>query len=235
MTRAPFLVAALSMLAALAWAARLATAPAPLAASSALLVAAGILGFGLITTTGLLLSRGRWARNVALALGAFELAMAAVIDLDAITIAATVLSGAALVASGGPWLDGWLRRRPAAGAPGPRPLLVTIGGLVLVPALGLVAPGGVGAAHLVLGAAAVTAAWAYARSHPWGLWGFRVVIPAVGVPAVLASPFPGSLVLAAGVAALTAVAWTREARLAVDPELTTLPGPRPFPRRRDAS
>ncbi len=235
MTRVPFLVAALSMVAALAWAARLATDPDPLAGPSALLVSGGILGFGLITTTGLLLSRGRWARNVALALGGFELAMAAVVDLDAVTIGATVLSGAALVAVGGPWLDGWLRRRPAAGAPGPRPLLVTIGALALVPALGLVAPGGVGAAHLVLAATAVASAWAYARSHPWGLWAFRVMVPAIGIPAVLASPFLGGLVLAAGLAALTAVAWTREARLAVDPELATLPGPRPVPRRREAS
>ncbi len=234
MSRAPFLVAALSMVAALAWAARLATDPAPLAASSALLVSAGMLGFGLITAAGLLLSRGRWARNVALALGAFELAMAAVLDLDAVTVAASCLSGATLIAAGGPWLDGWLRRRPAAGAPGAKPLAVTMGALGMVPVLGLAAPGGIGPAHFVLAAAAVGAAWAYSRSHRWGLWAFRIAIPATGIPAVLASPFLGALTLAALLTALTALAWTREARLAVDPELATLPGPRLATPRREA-
>jgi len=199
-----------------------------------LLVAAGIVGFGLITTTGLLLSRGRWARNVALGLGGFELAMAAIVDLDAVTVTAAGFSGAALVALGGPWLHGWLRRHPAAAAPGPKPLALTMGALGVVPALGLAAPDGIGPAHLVLGAGAVAAAWAYTRSLTWGLWALRVVVPAAGIPAVLACPLPGAFALAALLAALTALAWTREARLAVDPEPATLPGPRIATPRREA-
>ena len=75
--------------------------------------------------TALLLSRGRWTRNFAIGLLTAELAIALAADFDGWLVAALITTCLALAGLSGPWLKGWIRERPAAGAPGVEPILVS--------------------------------------------------------------------------------------------------------------
>ena len=136
------------------------------------------------------------------------------------------MTGVTLIGLAGPWLDGWIRKRPAAEGPGPRPLGVVFGLLALVPAVGIAAPSGLSAWHGVLGAAGVLLAWSYSRAQLWALWATRLTLPLIAIPAAVQGPWGGAAALLALVAMITAFAWTSEALLAVNPLMDRLPGPR---------
>ena len=227
MLRMPFLIAAMVAASGFTWTIHLIVAPAPWAEDAALAIAIGIVVLSIVAMTALLLGRGRWTRYFAGGLLLAELLIVVVADVDGWLIVATVLSGLTLAGLGGPWLRGWLRERPAAGAPGPRPLILAIGSFAVVPLVGLAAPDGLRPAHGVAGALGILLSWGYARGTVWALWGLRLGMPPVLVAAALSSPVGGVVLLLAAAAALTALAWSKEARLAVDPLRGQLPAPRP--------
>lgn len=226
MSRAPQIIAAGVVAASLAWTVHLGTAPDPFAADAGLTVAVGIVVLSVIDAAGILLSRGRWSRWLGYALLAAEGALFLITELSPTSVVAVALTGSSLVGLSGPWLDGWLRRRPAAEGPGPRPLGVVFGLLAVLPVIGLASPSGLTTWHGVLGGAAVLLVWSYARAQLWALWAIRLVLPFIAAPAVLQSPWGGGALLAALVVVVTALAWTREALLAVNPLMDRLPGPR---------
>jgi hypothetical protein len=212
--------------AAIAWTLHLGAAPDPFAAASGLMLAAGLVVFSLVDATGLLLSRGRWSRRLGLALAAAGGGIFVGTDGSLVGGVAVLLSGAALLGLTGPWLDGWIRQRPAAEGPGPWPLGVVFGSLALLPAVGIAAPARLTAWHLLLGLSGIALAWGYGRAQLWGLWAIRLGLPLLALPAVLAGPLAGGLLLVALVAGIVVASWTRHARLAVVPLLDRLPGPR---------
>jgi hypothetical protein len=108
-------------------------------------------------------------------------------------------------------------------------VVLALGSLGLVTAVGVASPSGLDAGHGVLGGAGVLLAWAYARAQLWALWALRLALPAIAVGAVVGSPWPGRIMLIALVATLVALAWRREARLAVQPLPDRLPSPRSRP------
>jgi hypothetical protein len=138
---------------------------------------------------------------------------------------AVVFAAVALAGYLGPWLKGWVREQPAADGPGAKPTVLVLGSLGLVPLVAIASPAGLSVAHGVLASSALLLAWAYARANLWGLWGLRVVLPIVAVPAMLASPPAGAALIGLAVASLTWLAWSREARLAVQPLMERLPPP----------
>ena len=225
MFRMPFVIAATVMAAGLAWTIHLVVAPSPWAEDSALAIAIGALVYSIAAMTALLLGRGRWTRYFAVGLLVAELLIVTVADVTGWLIAAVALSGAALAGLWGPWFKGWLRERPAAGAPGPEPLAVVIGSFAMVPLVGLAAPAGLQPAHGLLGAVGILLAWGYMRANTWALYGLRFGIPPLAAFAAFSSPFWGAVLLAVCGAALTYVSWTAAARLAVDP-MPELPAPR---------
>jgi hypothetical protein len=227
MSRMPFLISGLVMATGLAWAIHLVVAPEPWATDSALAIAIGTLVLSVIAMTALLLGRGRWTRYFAAGLVLSELLIATVAETGAWMIAATALCGLSLAGLGGPWLTGWLRQRPAAGAPGVYPIVLAIGSLTVVPLVGLAAPDGLKMPHGIAGALGVLFAWGYSRRGSWALWGLRIALPIALAAAAAASPFWGALVVLLAAAALAFVAWSKEARLAVDPLPVGLPAPRP--------
>lgn len=229
MRRMPFLIAALVMTTGLAWTIHLVVAPDPWAVDAALAIAIGTLVLSIIAMTALLLGRGRWTRNFAAGLIGAEMLIAAVGDVEGWLIAGIALSGISLAALGGPWLKGWLRQRPAAGAPGLQPILLALGAFGVVPVVGLSAPDGLEAAHGVAGALGILLSWSYTKGAAWALWTLRFLMPLSMVAAAVSSPLGGSILLLATGAGLAYLAWTPAARLAVDPLPPNLPAPRPRP------
>lgn len=225
MFRMPFVVAALVMGAGLAWTIHLVVSPEPWATDSALAIATGTLVLSIVAMTALLLGRGRWTRLFAAGVVVLELLIATVADFDGWLVAAVVLSGLSLAGLGGPWFKGWLRERPAAGAPGGGPIALAIGAFAVVPLVGFASPAGLEPAHGVAGALGILFSWGYMKGNAWALYGLRFLMPLAMVAAAISSPVGGSAVLIAAGAALTYLAWMQEARLAVDPA-PELPAPR---------
>ncbi len=225
MFRMPFVIAATVMAAGFAWTIHLVVSPAPWATDSAMAIAIGTMVLSIAALTALLLSRGRWTRYFAAGLLIAELLITVVADIGGWLIAAVTLSGLALAGLGGPWFRGWLRERPAAGAPGFEPIALAIGSFLLVPLVGLASPSGLEPAHGVLGACGILASWGYMRGGMWALLGLRFGLPLLTVVAAFASPLGGAMVLIATGAGLAYLAWTATARLAIDPS-PELPAPR---------
>ncbi len=225
MFRMPFLIAATVMATGLAWTVHLVVAPDPWAPDSALAIAIGILVLSIVAMTALLLGRGRWTRYFAMGVVVAELLIAAVGEYEGWLVAGVALSGLSLAGLGGPWFKGWLREQPAAGSPGGQPIALAIGAFAVVPLVGLAAPDGLEAAHGVAGALGILLSWGYMKGRVWALLSLRFVMPVVMIVAAISSSIVGAIVLIAGGAALAYLAWSPEARLAVDP-LPELPAPR---------
>jgi len=227
MSFAPRMIALSLVAGASAWALALASRPdEPFATDAAVLLSIGLLGFSLIGAVGLLLPRGRWARNLARALLIAEAALATVSPLSGWAVVALVLTAVGIVGIQGRWLDGWLRRLPAADGPGLEPILFLLGSLALVPMLGVTTPSGVRVTQGLLGAAGTVIAWGYSRANLWAIWLGRFGYLPLSVVAAWTAPPIGAVALLIGGAALTWLAWSRETTLAVSPLLDHLPGPR---------
>jgi hypothetical protein len=227
MSRAPNAIAILLVLGASLWAFTLATnLDEPFAMDSGVLVSIGLLMFALIAAVGLLVPRGRWARNMARGLLAIEVVLASVTPLRGWAVAALIATGLGIVGVQGKWLNGWLRRLPSADGPGLKPILFMVGSLALVPILGLASPGGVVLRQGLLGAAGIVTAWGYGKANLWALWSGRLLLAPLAIVAAVGASMGGTVLILAAGAGLVWLAWTSEVRLAVSPLLDTLPGPR---------
>jgi len=238
MQRAPFVISAAVVAGALALTVHLALEPEPFAADSATVLAVGILLFAVITTVGLLLSRGQWALRLGITLVAAQIALGLALDLGAWAFASLGLNAAALAGMTGPWLRGWLRRRPAATGPGTRPILLLLGALALVPGVAVASPEGLAWQHGLLAVTGLLGAYAYSRASALGLWLLRIALVPLAVAAAAASPAVGAAYLLAHVGATTVLAWSRESVRAITPLLDHVYGPRTArpldPRAKDA-
>lgn len=231
MVIAPFIVAALVLGSGLATSVHILTDAAPDTSvawgfDSAAVVALGIVILTTVALTGLLVARGRWSRRLAIGLVVGEIALVAVSGLGASGWVALVLGLGALGGLSGRWLDGWLRLRPSATGPDPVAVLMLIGLIATVPAVGIASPPGLEMSHGLLGAAGIVLAWGYSKAHLWALWGIRLVFPVLSIPALLDSPPLGALLLGVLVGGVVGMAWTGSAQQAVSPLMDSLPGPR---------
>lgn len=226
MSRMPYAVAGAVMAAGAAWTIHLVVAPEPWAIDSAMTIAIGILVLNIVAMSGLLLGRGRWTRYFAAGLVAVQLLLVLVADVEPWLVAALVLSAVALGGLAGPWFKGWLRERPAAGSPGPIPIALAIGAFAVVPLVGVATPAGLENAHGVAGALGILTSWGYVRGHSWALWSARLVLPAALFAAAFSSPPGGAGLLLAAALGIAALAWSKDARLAIDPLPDNLPAPK---------
>ncbi len=234
MVIAPFIVAALVLGTGLATTVHIltgvdtgsSTALLELAFDSAAVVALGIVILTIIALSGLLVARGRWSRRLALGLVVAQIALVASTGLDGSGWVALAFGLSALGGLSGRWLDGWLRLRPSATGPDPMAVLMLLGLIVIVPAVGVASPAGLAWTHGVVGASAIVLAWGYSNANMWALWGIRLALPVVTVPALLDSPPLGALLLGVVVGAVVGLSWTAPARQAVSPLMDRLPGPR---------
>lgn len=208
--------AACIFLGGLLWAGRLLFGPSPWSAPAASLAAAGLILTASVTAAAVLLTPGRWVRNsIAAAAGAWA-AIAAASPIDPLWTAAAAVGGSGAALAWSRPLDGWFHRIKPDRVP-PKAAALALG-LIWLPGavggLGLpeVTPGG-----WTLAALGAAGGWAYARAIPGALWTVRLALPAAGIAALpgLGRPAAAGLLAAAG--ALTYLAWSADARRAVQP------------------
>lgn len=200
----------------LLWAARLLFGSSPWGEHSSALLALGLLVATSVSVVALLLSPGRWVRNaVGVSGGAWALTGAALdTDLAWIVALVTMATGAGLA-----WtrpLDSWFHQVKPDRVPTQATVLTL--GLVWLPAVvgGLGVPD-VTPAGWVMAAFGLVGGWAYARALPGALWTVRLVLLPLGIASgagLLPLATAGMVTTAT---ALTLLAWTGEARLAVSP------------------
>lgn len=226
-TRAPRLIAVLMVVGASLWSLAVSTQPDdPFSTDAAVLVSIGLLMFSVIAAVGLLLPRGRWARNLSRMLLLFQVVLAATVPLRGWALAALFATGLGIVGIQGRWLDGWLRRLPVAEGPGVKPIAFALGCLALVPLIGVASPGGVDIRQGLLGALGVVVAWGYSKAQLWGLWLGRLGLPVISLVAASSAPALGAAAILLAGGALTVLAWSADTRLAISPLMDSLPGPR---------
>jgi len=123
----------------------------------------------------------------------------------------------------------WVRREPVADRVGVVPVAL-ISSAVITPVLvRFAAHAGVGWEHWTLVITVALSAWAYGRGLVFGMWGFRLVVPILGLLAAIATSNPGGAVILILALALSAMAWSPPARAVT--AVITPPLPRPIPQR----
>jgi hypothetical protein len=170
-----------------------------------------------VAGVGLVVSRGLWARRVAFGMLGAQLALSAVMDMDAWGWVALIFTVVSLVLVAGPWLDRFLRQLPPADPPPPTAVVLAIGLLVVSGVIAVSSPGGVEIIHWIAAGCALITAWAFGRALGSGLWSARVAVPLLLIAAGLASPLPGLMVLVATAVAVAGLAWWPATELAVNP------------------
>ena len=214
MQRSPVVIAASVVLASLAWALTLVFGSGPLAASAAALWAVDQLVVGTVVGVGIVLARGRWTRRAALLLLGGQALLGVFLTADGWWIGAVLATAIAIAAVAGPWLGGWIRKLARADGPPPRAVIMNLG-LVALPSLVAVTGfDGIRVAGWLLSGFALATAWAYSQAWLPALWAVRVALPVLGIAAAAALPWWGALLLGLAVTALTALAWSPEARQA---------------------
>ena len=104
-------------------------------------------------------------------------------------------------------------------APLPTAPLLLMLGLVKAPVL-IGAIDATRPTHIVVALAGPGIAWRYSQAGPVGLWLARLAFPILGLGSVLTSTAPQGSAITTYVVVLTALSWTKEARLAAVPLVT---------------
>jgi len=214
----------------MAWAVFVGASSGPIAQSAALAIALGFVFFTLLAVTGILLVRAPWARWLAAATLAAGAVTGAAIGLGPLGWIAVAVSLGGVTALVGPWLDVWLRGRPAADTIGWQPPVLLLATVGLIPLVGYTSPDGLALVHGLLAGLGLFFVWGYARAELWGLWGLRLAVLPLTALAVVATPGPGSLVLLIAGVGIAALAWSPPVRAAIGSPGPVLPAPGP-PRR----
>ena len=211
------LVAAACLLSgSLLWASRLLFGASPWGAHSAALLALGLLVAASVGVVALLLSPGRWVRNaVAVSGGAWALSgIALETDLVGIAALATTATGVGLTWTGP--MDSWFHQVKPDRVPTKATLLAL--GLVWLPALvGSLGIPYVTPAGWAMAAFGLVGGWAYARALRGALWTVRLGLLPLGIAAGADLTPAATAGIVAIALALTLLAWTGDARLAVIP------------------
>ncbi len=222
--RPPISIGTSALAAATLGAATLAANPGDFDRGATFVVLAGTILIGLTGFVGLALVGAPWGRWTLLGSVGIGLIFASITGSWLFWLT-TGLGGVAAVGLMGPWLRVWVRHRPAANAPHP----IVIALMAIGPAsglyIGLVALERLDVAHLVLLAVTMVSSWAYGRGLPFGIWGLRVVVPAVGAFTAGYAVGVGGVLLGVAVLAITVASWTPQARSATAVVTPPLPPP----------
>ena len=196
----------------------------PIVSPASFMIFVGIAGIALGGLAGLLLVRAPWARWV---LGTVVVASVTLASIGGTALfwISLVLSTIAIVGLAGPWLTLWVRGQPVADRLGPVPVALMASGGIAPIVVGIGAWDGVSVVHWILVVSVIVSAWAYGRGLPFGIWGFRVVVPIVGLQAVLQTSWPGGYAIAGGILIVVGLAWSPPARKVTAVITPPLPAP----------
>lgn len=205
MRNPPVAIASLQLVAALTWSTALVMwnggAPGTVLALDLLLLA-------IVAVVGLVLTHGRWARNLAGSLIGYEALLAVTGTIEPIWWIGVVASAGAAIGLGGPWLQSWLRRFPRADGPPVPAVLAPLAMLAMPTAVAVSHPIGV-VGWLLIGVS-LLGAWSYARAHLVTLWGLRVAYLPLAVWAAW-DRWPNGFLIVGLAAAIAGLLWTRAA------------------------
>lgn len=204
--------------------------PEPIDPVAGSLIAVGLMIAGTTCLAGLALARAPWGRWGLAATVVLALAVASV-SSSTLMWFAYGLGAIALVGLFGPWLRLWTRHHRVTDAPGPVAVsLMAVAGIAAL-FVGLCAVDHADWTHWVLVVVAVGTSVAYGQGAAAGIWGFRVVLPAVGLLAATHTTAPGVIFLAGGIVAVAVLGWLPAARRTT----TVITPPLPPPVKRTTS
>jgi len=189
----------------------------PYDTAPAVLTAVGLMIMTTVSTIGMIVTGGRWARLLSLtALGAMA-TLAIVRPIDVLWVIAVAVTTLSLLALFSPGLTETIRRLPSASGPPPRAVAGPLLALSAPVVLGLAGAEATSWALLTVGLSAPVAAFMYSRVLPGGLLAMRIIWP---VLAVALAPMLG--LLCGGVTVLVAVgvstlSWHPQAKASYHP------------------
>jgi hypothetical protein len=196
----------------------------PVAWSSAVMILIGLLASALAGLAGLLLVRAPWGRWV-LGVAVVSAVVGASVGESALFWVALAIGSVAIVGLSGPWLTLWVRRQPVAEQLGTMPVLLLASATFAPIFVGVAAYEGVGLSHWTLIGVIAGSAWAYGRGLPFGIWGFRLAAPLLGLVSASQTSTPGNITIAVGALSITAIAWSPKSRQVTAVITPPLPAP----------
>lgn len=185
---------------AIVWTVALMVDSSPHDTASATLLAIGLLTTSSVAAVGMIVTRGRWARVLALGAVLATTAVAVMRPVDVLWVLGIGLTAVSLFALFSPGLTRTIRKLPSASGPPPRAIAGPLLALYAPVLLGLAGSDAEDWALLVVGLSAPVAAFMYTRVLPGGLMAIRILWPVI---ALSLAPFLGPL--CGGVTAALAV------------------------------
>lgn len=200
--------------------------PEPLAPGAAVLIAVGLVAYTVIAVAGMLLVRAPWARWLGLGATISAIVVTAVTGFDsAWSIAAILVTLAAVAGLSGPWLTVWLRQRPGMG-PEPKAVALPLVALGAAPIAGVAAWSGLSPPVIFAAVLGPAAAWGYSSAWTWGLWALRIAYPIAAAAAATQLDWRGAALIVGHGVVVAFLAWSPEASRAQRPIGAALPAPR---------
>ena len=206
--------AAFILLGGLLWAGRVLFGSSPWGAPGAALLATGLVLATAVNVVAMLLSPGRWVRNSIGVIGGAWTLPALALPVDPLWIIAVVTCVIGVTLAWTRPLDEWFHRVKPDRVPSKATSLAL--GLIWLPGVvgGLAIPD-VTPSGWVMATFGLIGGWAYARALPGALWTVRLVLPPLGIVSIIGLRIPAAAGVIAVTATLTLLAWTADARLAV--------------------
>lgn len=209
------------LVAAIAWTAALIASSEPLGAPGSLLAGVGLLSMATVSTVGMTITGGRWARRLGIISVAATLILAAVRPVDVFWVVGLVVSATAGGALFLPQVTSRIRKLPAAAGPPQMAVVLPIVLLAFPFILGMVAGSSEPWAVLVVGLTAPIFAFGFARVIPGGLLGVRVLWPLLGLALSPSMGLWAGSVTATTAVVVGALAWRSDVKAAFHPPTET--------------
>jgi hypothetical protein len=207
---------ALLFVASLLWAGLLAMS-SPWVDGAGAMIGVSLVVFSAIGVVGVLVASARWARwlLVGMALGGTLLGIT--VGIGPVWIAALALSGFGIAEAAGSGLRHVVRGRPSASGPPAQAAAIPLVAVGFALAMGIVQPDGVDIFDWLAVLAVAVIAFAYAKAAPGSVALVRLAMPLFVPLSLWLAGWPQGLLPAAVACVITALAWTKNARVAVNP------------------
>lgn len=198
------------------------------AASSGFALAAGLILSVTVAVVAIVAGASRWGHRLGLGLAMSMIALGVIVPLALPTIIAMLLAGLAVVGLNASGVASLIRQRPPADGPPAKAVILSLAMLTSPILWAVVSPDGLSTSAMIAIAVIWSALAIYARATPGALLIARYISPlALLTLAAVDRSFTGGLI---GLTAfgLAALAWTVDARIAVNPLAepgTTVPIP----------
>ncbi len=198
-----------------AWTVQLAIGAEGYSGVSVVLMAVSMWVSTVVSLTGMLVARARWARRLGLAVAAAQGVLAVATPPGAVWATALAATAFTAVSVAGPWLDGIVRGRPSASGPPERVVLIALLLLGVPFAFGVTK--GADTPALIVGLSALVTCFWFVRTLPGALLAVRIVWPLLAIGLAYPMGFPATTVAVFAGIAVGTLAWHSSVRNSVHP------------------